>query len=71
METAAASRNRIRAWLDSTKAQRLTGQAKLTRDRIQSFLKASCDAERRGDMREAVQLAERAEVLIRELQGGQ
>jgi hypothetical protein len=67
---AAESRKRVRAWLDSTAARRLTGQAKLTRDRIQSFLKASDDAERRGDMREAVQLAGRAEILIRELQGG-
>ena len=69
-ESVAASRKRIRAWLDSTTAKGLAGQAKLTRDRIQSFLKASGDAERRGDMREAVQLAERAEILIKELQGG-
>jgi hypothetical protein len=69
-EDAAASRKRIRAWLDSTAARHLTGQSKLTRDRIQSFLKASEDAERRDDMREAEQLAERAEILIRELQGG-
>jgi hypothetical protein len=69
-DDAAASRKRIRGWLDSTMAQTLTGQAKLTRDRIQSFLKASDDAERRGDLREAVQLAQRAEILIRELQGG-
>jgi len=69
-EDAAASRKRIRAWLDSTTTLYLTGQPKLTRDRIQSFLKASDDADRRGDMREAAQLAERAEILIRELQGG-
>ncbi len=68
---AANSRQRIRAWLESTKADRLMGQAKLTRDRIQSFLKASSDAEGRGDVREAVQLAARAEILIREMQGGQ
>ena len=68
---AANSRQRIRAWLDSTKADRLVGQAKLTRDRIQSFLKASSDAERRGDVREALQLAARAEILIREMQSGQ
>jgi hypothetical protein len=67
---AAASRKRVRAWLESTSARRLSGQPKLTRDRIQSFLKASDDAERRGDFREAVQLAERAEILMRELQGG-
>jgi hypothetical protein len=67
---AANSRQRIRAWLESTRAERPAGQAKLTRDRIQSFLKASSDAERRGDMREAVQLAARAEILIREMQGG-
>jgi hypothetical protein len=67
---AANSRQRIRAWLDATKSQRLIGQAKLTRDRIQSFLQASSDAERRGDLREAVQLAERAEILMREMQGG-
>ena len=69
-ETAAAKQKRIRAWLDSTAAQGLTGQPKLTRDRIQNFLKASGDAEHRGDIREAVQLAERAEILIQELQGG-
>jgi hypothetical protein len=67
---AAASRKKVRAWLESTSARRLSGQSKLTRDRIQSFLKASDDAERRGDFREAVQLAERAEILMRELQGG-
>jgi hypothetical protein len=67
---AANSRQRIRAWLDSTRSEPIAGQAKLTRDRIQSFLKASSDAERRGDLREAVQLAERAEILIREMQGG-
>jgi len=69
-EKVAASQKRIRAWLETTTAQRLTGQAKLTRDRIQSFLKASDEAERVGDLREAVQLAERAEILMRELQGG-
>jgi len=69
-ESVAAGWKRIRTWLDSASAKGLSGQAKLTRDRIQSFLKASGDAERRGDMREAAQLAERAEILIRELQGG-
>jgi hypothetical protein len=69
-EAAAASRKRIQSWLETPEAQRLTGQNKLKRDRIQSFLKASVDADGRGDMREAAQLAETALILIRELQGG-
>jgi hypothetical protein len=69
-EAAAASRKRIQAWLDTSAAQRLTGANKLKRDQIQSFLKHSTDAERNGDMRESLQLAERGELLIRELNGG-
>ena len=51
-------------------AGRLSGQNKVTREKIQSFLKASDEAERRGDMRDAVDLAARAEILMHGMQNG-
>lgn len=63
-----AHKREIRQWLTPPRARRLN---KDTVNRIQSFLKASDDAEQKGDMREANALAERALILMRELQGGQ
>ena len=42
-----------------------------TVERIRAFVKDSDEAEKRGDMREADALAERAVILMRELQSGQ
>jgi len=69
-EKAANIKKGVRAWLDATPAQRLSGQNKVTREKIQSFLKASDEAERRGDMRDAVDLAARAEILMHGMQNG-
>jgi hypothetical protein len=38
--------------------------------RIQSFVQLSDEAEKRGDMRQADALAERGQLLVRELQSG-
>ena len=67
-DLADAHKREIRQWLTPARAARLN---KDTVARIESFLKASDDAERRNDMREANDLAERALVLLRELQGAQ
>lgn len=69
-EAATANRKQVRAWLDAHSTQRFTGQAKQTRDTIQSLLKASEEAERRGEFPEAAQLAERAFSLLKGLPGG-
>jgi hypothetical protein len=67
-DLAGAHKREIRQWLTPARARRLNQD---TVSRIQSFLKASDDAENRGDMRQANALAERALILLRELQGAQ
>lgn len=69
-ESAAGRRREIHRILDPLDARKLSdGQRALTA-RIRSFLQLSDDAEGRGDMRQADALAERAQVLVQELQGG-
>lgn len=58
----------IRQWLTQARGKHLN---KDTVSRMQSFLKSSDDAEKKGDMREANALADRALILLRELQGAQ
>jgi hypothetical protein len=70
LESAHSKQRAIQTWLDSNPPQRLTGEAKRKRDSIQSLLKASKDAEGRSDLTAAEQLADRAELVIREFQGG-
>jgi len=67
-DSAQSHKREIRLWLAQSHNKRLN---KDTVSRMQSFLKGSDDAEKRGDMREANALADRALILLRELQGGQ
>lgn len=71
LQDAAATRKReIRKVLDQAAARRLNANERALISRIQSFLQLSDEAETRGDMRQADALAERAQVLIKELQSG-
>ncbi|HUA60705.1 MAG TPA: hypothetical protein VML19_18215 [Verrucomicrobiae bacterium] len=70
LEKAHNKQKAVRTWLDSTKSQRLAGEAKRKRDNIQRLLNASEEAERRADFTAAEQLADRAELFVREFQGG-
>jgi hypothetical protein len=70
-DSAQARKREIQKWLDTAGRQRLTSHQRNTVERIRAFLKDSDDAERRGDMREADALAERAQILLRELQNAQ
>jgi hypothetical protein len=69
-ESAQTRKREIRRLLDQAQARRLNGDERNLVSRIQSFVKLSDDAEKRGDMREADALAERAQILSRELQSG-
>jgi hypothetical protein len=53
--------------VDQAKRRRLTRQQNGTVERIQQFIKQANDAEQRGDLRQASELADRALVLAREL----
>lgn len=68
-EAAQARKREIRKALEEAQAHRLSSPQRALVPRIQSFLQLSDDAEVRGDMRQADALAERAQVLARELQG--
>jgi hypothetical protein len=59
----------IRAWLTGSRGRRLDSNNP-TVARLQLMLKASDDAEEKGDMREASDWADRALILLRELQSG-
>jgi hypothetical protein len=54
--------------LDRAAAHRLTRQQQQLKKSIESFLQLSSDAEKRGDLRQASELAGRAAVLAKELQ---
>jgi hypothetical protein len=70
-DSAQGRKKEIQKWLDVFGRKRMNTHQRNTVERIRSFVKDSDDAERRGDMREADALAERAEILMRELQNGQ
>jgi hypothetical protein len=57
----------VRQLIEPLDHRRLTRQQRSVFDRIESFLKQSDDAEQRGDMRQASELALRALVLAHEL----
>ncbi|SPE37008.1 conserved exported hypothetical protein [Candidatus Sulfopaludibacter sp. SbA3] len=59
----------VRTWLNGSRGRRLAPNNP-TVAHIQLLLKTSDDAEAKGDMREASDLADRALVLMRELQNG-
>lgn len=65
--TADAHKRDIRAWLNSSRGRKLDPNNP-TVIRLHSFLKGSDEAEEKDDMREAFNLAERALILMRELQ---
>jgi hypothetical protein len=69
-ESAQARKREIRPKLNQAQARGLSTDERNLVSRIQSFLKLSDEAEARGDMRQADALAERAQILSRELPSG-
>jgi len=69
-ESAQARRREAGLLLAGAQGRRLSQQERDLVRRTQSFLNQSEQAESRGDMRQADALAERAQVLARELQSG-
>ena len=63
-------REAAQALAQAQQGRRLSAHERDLVKRTQSFLNQSEQAENRGDLRQADSLAERAQVLARELQGG-
>ena len=59
----------VRTWLASSKGRKLDSTNNPTVQRIKSLLQTSDEAETKGDMREASELADHAVAYMRELQG--
>lgn len=70
-ESAQARKKEVLQWLDTPGNRRRIGRHQQTAMRIRAFVKDSDEAEHRGDMRQADALAERAQILLRELQNAQ
>ncbi len=70
-DSAEGRRKVVQQWLDGLGQKRMTRHQQTTVLRMRAFLKDSEEAEARGDMRQADALAERAQILLRELQNGQ
>jgi hypothetical protein len=69
-DSAAARKRETRRLVEQAKAHRLSSAQNRVVIRIQSFIAQSDDAEKRGDMRQADALAERALILAKELADG-
>jgi hypothetical protein len=69
-ESAEARKQEIRKTLEQAQARALSRDQRGVVSRIQTFLQQSDDAQKKGDMRLADALAQRAQVLARELQNG-
>jgi len=69
-ESAEARKQEIRKVLEQVQARGLSRDQREIVTRIQSFVQLSEEAEKRGDMRQADALAERGQLLARELQNG-
>ncbi len=69
-DSVAARKSEIHKVLELTEKRRLTREEASAVARIKSFLQQSDDAEKRGDWRQADALADRAQVLAKELPGG-
>ena len=69
-ESAEARKQEIRKTLDQAQSRSLSRDQRAVISRIQTFLQQSDDAQKKGDMRLADALAQRAQVLARELQNG-
>ena len=67
-DSLATRRQEVRRVLESPLARKPNAQQAISR--IQSFLQQSEEAEKRGDLRQADALGERAQILAREFQGG-
>jgi len=67
-EEAEAYKREIRKYTDQVQGQALGHRQQGLLDRVNSFVKQSNDAQARGDMRQAKELAGRALILARELQ---
>lgn len=68
-ESVAAHQQEIRKVLEGAQTHHLTSEQRTLVARIQSFLQQSEDAQKRNDWRQANTLAERAQVLAKELTG--
>jgi hypothetical protein len=71
LDSAEGRKREIQQSLNTLGHKRLNRHQQTTVSRIRAFVKDSEDAQRRGDMRQADALAERAQMLLRELQNGQ
>lgn len=67
-EEAENTRREIKQRIDSIPVHRLNRQQNILVKRIRTFVEQSEDAKRRGDVRQAAELAQRALVLAKELQ---
>jgi hypothetical protein len=71
LDSAEGRKREIQQSLNSMARKHLNRHQQTTVSRIRAFIKDSDDAQNRGDMRQADALAERAQMLLRELQNGQ
>ena len=69
-DSAAARRRNVKKILDQIGSRRLNASQQEKMSRVKSFLQLSDEAEGKNDMRAADALAERAQVLVGELQSG-
>jgi hypothetical protein len=69
-DQAQARRNEVKQILDRLGRRQLTGTQRNVVATIRSFLTLSGEAENHNDMRQADALAERAQILAKELQSG-
>jgi hypothetical protein len=69
-DSADARKQEIRKVLEQAQPKGLSREQREIVTRIQSFVQLSDEAEKRGDMRQADALAERGQLLARELQSG-
>ena len=69
-ESAVNRKREIKRVLDQAEARKMSESQRAMVARIRTFVQQSDEAEGRGEMRLADALAERAQVLVRELQGG-
>jgi hypothetical protein len=65
-----ARRKEVAQILDQVGRRHLSREQEVARNNIRNFLTLSDEAEKRGDMRQADALAERAQLLARDLQNG-
>jgi hypothetical protein len=65
-----ARKQEVHRVIDPPLSRKPNAQQAAALNRIQSFLQQAEDAEKRGDLRQADALGERAQILAREFQGG-